>query len=492
MLKEEKYKIKYLIILMYVVFFSFFGFKMIFYAEHVGRFPDEIAHVSYIAYLEKTHKIIPDFKNMTILQQAKTENTNSTAGSSQSITNSKYTFGKDFNYLGHPPLYYQIMRLSGAVKVQNNIVTINFIKLRSFNIVLSALALLLILYIGYTRIGKNPVLHCLYAAIVVSVPMLAYDSAGINNDTLALIGLSVFIFGLLRFSEKKRNYATYFTISLGLFISFMSKLTAGLVVFISLFLYIVLISIKEKNIKFLMSRKFFATLPVYLATAGYYLIVYFQTGSILPTYRLLDPTDYYESGFYVDIANRTHMNFGEYIVYFAQNFFRTWTGIASHVSLIKIGSFFSVNNIALLGLLFLPILLLFQIRWIIEKSSVVLVAISVYFGVIISAVIQCLRAYNEYVNVSGYLGGYQSRYYLCGIAAIALCIVIIVESLLNDAGKTHETDTLFETNLILHSYKSKAVFRVKNLLLYSSCLFFISLLFYEDFIYFIIHFNDYL
>ena len=489
---KEKYKFNYLIILIYVVTFLFFGFKMLFYAEHVGRFPDEITHVSYIAYLEKTHKIIPDFRNMTILEQSKTENSNSTAGSSQNITNSKYIFGKSFNYLGHPPLYYHIMRLSGAVKAENNIVTINFIKLRSFNIALSALALLLILYIGYTRIGKNPVLHCLYSAIVVSVPMLAYDSAGVNNDTLALIGLSVFIFGLLRFSEKKRNYATYFIISLGLFISFMSKLTAGLVVFISLLLYIVLIIIKEKNIKFLITRKFFATLPIYFATIGYYIIVYFQTGSILPTYRLLDPVDYYASGFYVDIADRTHMNFSEYVIYFTQNFFRTWTGIASHVSLIKIGSFFSLNNIALLGLLFLPILLLFQIKKVIEKSDIALVVISVYFGVIISAIIQCLRAYNEYVNVSGYLGGYQSRYYLCGISAIALCIVIIVESLLNDAGKIHETNMLFETELTLQSYPSKSVFRIKNLLLYSSCLFFISLLFYEDFIYFIIHFNDYL
>lgn len=484
-MEKGKYKFKYLIILIYLAAFLFFGFKMLFYVEHVGRFPDEITHVSYIAYLEKTHKIIPDFKSMTILEQTKPIDNNS-------IKNATYTFGSDFNYLGHPPLYYQIMRLSGAVKIENNTVIINFIRLRSFNIMLSSLAILLILYIGYSRIGKNPLLHCLYAAIVVSVPMLAYDSAGINNDTLAVIGLSVFVFGLLRFSEQNRNFPTYLIISLGVFISFMSKLTAGLVVFISLCIYIILIIIKEKNAGFLISRKLLATFPIYAVTAAYYIIVYFQTSSIMPTYRLLDPTDYYASGFYVDIAQRTHMNFTQYILYFSKNFLRTWTGIASHVSLLKVGSLFSLNNIALLILLILPVILIFQIKKATKKSSIALVAISVYLGLVISAITQCLRAYNEYVNVSGYMGGYQSRYYLCGISAIGLGIVMVVKNLLEDEDNISIMNIEFESRLTLQCYQSKTGFKYKKAILYSICLFFILLLFYEDLIYFLINFKDYL
>ncbi|AGK97831.1 hypothetical protein [Clostridium pasteurianum] len=491
-MEKDEHKFKYLIISIYFLVFLFFVFKMFFYAQYVGGFPDEIEHVSYIAYLEKSHKIIPDFKNMTVLEPTKTIDNNN-------IKNATYTFGGAFNYLGHPPLYYQIMRLSGAVKIVNNTVIVNFIRLRSFNIALSSLAILLILYIGYSRIGKNPLLHLLYAAIVVSVPMLAYNSAGINNDTLALIGLSVFVFGLLRFSEENRNFSTYLIISLGVFISFMSKLTAGLVVFIASCIYIILIIIKEKDLSFLISKKLFATLPVYIVTALYYIIVYLQTGSIQPTYKLLDPKDFYASGFYVPVANRTHMNFTQYIVYFSNDFLRTWTGIASNVSLIKIDSLFSVNNIALLILLFLPIILLFQMKKVAKKYPIVLVAISVYLGLAISAVIQCIRAYKEYVNISGYMGGYQSRYYLCGISAIALAITF---SMKNFFEKLSATYMGIKRKLTVYNYEIRNDFNFKKLslsficllfiCLIVICLFFICLLFYEDFIYFIIYFKNYL
>jgi hypothetical protein len=441
---------------------------MLFYAQYVGRFPDEIQHISYIAYLEKTHTIIPDFKDMTTLEQKNSGNT-STELSNKNIA-SKYTFSDSLNYLGHPPLYYELMSLSRAVKVKDNNVTVNIFKLRCFTISLSAISMLLVLYIGYSRIGKNPLLHCVYVTIAVSVPMLAYDCAGVNNDTLALLGLSVYILGLLRFSEKKLNFFTYFIISLGVFISFMAKFTAGLVVFISLFLYVVLIIIKEKNAWFLISKKFFATLPMYLATGAYYLVVYLQTGSILPTYELIDPQGFYKSVFYVAIARRTHMNFIQYTVYFAKNFLMTWTGIASQVTLLKT----SLHSIALLALLFLPIILVFQIRRAIRNSSYMLVLISVYLGLAISTIIQWLRAYNEYTDISGYLGGFQSRYYLCGISAIALAITFIIKDFIEKSSVT------------------KNCINFKKLEVYFICLLFICLLFYEDFIYFLIHFKDYL
>ncbi|UZW14614.1 hypothetical protein OSC52_01855 [Clostridium pasteurianum] len=480
--RREKYKVKYFIILIYLLAFLFFGFKMLFYSEHVGRFPDEITHISYISYLEKSHEIIPNFKNMTILQEVK----------SIDSTTSAYTFGSNLNYLGHPPLYYQIMRLSGSIKIDNNSVIVNLVKLRHFNMIFSSLAIILILYIGYTRINKNPLLHCLYAVIVISVPMLAYDSAGINNDNLALLGLSVFVLGLLRFSEKNRNFSTYLIISLGVFLSFMSKLTTGLVVFISLLLYIVLLIIKEKNLWFLISKKAFFTLPIYILTAMYYIIVYFQTGTIMPTYKALDPQGYYASDFYVAVENRMHMDFVDYISYFSKNFLRSWTGIASHVSLIKEDSLLSINNIGLLALLIVPVILIFKVKKSTKKHSDVLALIAVYLGIVISIVIQCLRAYNEFTNVSGYLGGFQSRYYLCGISVIALAIVKIVSDFLKDEEKRSEINLNLESNLVIQHYSTKKVSNTRRLIIYSISLFFIFLLLYEDFIYFLINFKDYL
>lgn len=462
---------------------------MFFYAEYVGGFPDEIQHISYIAYLEKEHTIIPNFKDMKILVQKNNGDINLNTELNNKNIAIEYTFSNSINYLGHPPLYYQIMRLSRAVQVKGNIVTVNIFKLRCFNIALSALAMLLILSIGYTRIGENPILHWLYATIVVSVPMLAYGASGINNDTLALIGVSIFILGLLRFSEQKRNFRTYFIISLGIFLAFMAKLTAGLVVFISLFLYLVLVIIKEKNAWFLISKKFFTTMPMYLAMIAYYLVVFFQIGNIQPTFKLLDPQGFYKSAFYVAVANRTHMNFIQYTVHFTRDFLSTWASIASNVSLFKTGGIFSLNTTALLALLFLPSILLFQIKRIMYNSSIMLALISVYLGLVISVIVQCLRGYNEYINVSGYLGGCQSRYYLCGISGIALAVTFIMKNFFD---KLTVTNTQIISKLTVEYYQTKNSLNFKKLVLYFICLLFICLLYYEDFIYFLIYFKDYL
>jgi hypothetical protein len=96
--------------------FVFFVYKMFFYSQCIGRFPDEIEHVSYIATLETDNAIIPDFKSMKILQLVPSA---PLIKNNDGILTEAFTFGKSFNYLGHPPLYYQIMRLSGGVTVHN-------------------------------------------------------------------------------------------------------------------------------------------------------------------------------------------------------------------------------------------------------------------------------------------------------------------------------------------------------------------------------------
>ncbi len=470
-LKQTKYNFNYLIITIYVIAFLFFVFKMFFYSQFVTGFPDEIQHISYIAYLEKTNAIIPNFKNMTVLQPI--NDTSFNIGSMTSAA-TKFTFSSSFNYLCHPPLYYDIMRLSGGVTIANNIVSVNIFRLRLFNIILSSIAMLIVLYIGYTRIRKNPLLHLLYSAIAISVPMLAFDSAGVNNDTLAFIGVSIFILGLLRLAEKNRTLKTFIVISIGVFLAFLAKLTAGLIVLLAMIIFLIITIIKERNLKFLLSKNFLVTTPVYLVIAAYYIIVRLQTGSILPNFRLLSPQQFYKSTFYVPVVARVHMNFMQYSTYYIGSFLRTWTGIASAVSLLKVGSIFSFGNIALFSLLIIPIFLLFSLKRNNKNMPIIYASISVYFALVISSIVQWLKAYDEYVHISGYLGAYQSRYYLCGISALALAITYVVD------------------NLIYGNNKKNGLFKYKKTLLYSICIIFIALLFYEDFIYFLIHFKDYI
>lgn len=488
-LKKNKNKNKHLIILIYCVLFLFFGFKMVFYTNFVGRFPDEIQHISYIAYLEKNNVVIPKFKEMRSLEKTNAESDDGVIELKKSKNSDEYLFGDNQNYLGHPPLYYHIMRLSGAINVKDNVITFDLLKLRYFNIALSALGIIIVLYIGYSRVGKNPLLHLLYGTIAVSVPMLAYCSAGINNDTLALIGLSTFILGLLRFSENKRNFFTYLILSLGIFLAFFTKLTTGLIVLIAMIIYIILIIKKEKNLWFLTSKQFLATIPIYLTIPIYYMLVYRQTGSIMPTFGLLDPVGYHNSGLYVAVSDRTHMSFIKYTVYFIRRFLQTWTGIASQIYLVKIGNNLSIATIGLVGLLGLPILLLIKMKKYVEKAPIILAIISVYFGLAISAMIQWLRAYNEFAHISGYLGGFQSRYYLCGISILGLAVTFICKNIFEDLEDNKYAEL---SKLELKNYPKKFFIINKKTVLQIACFIYIALLIYEDFIYFVLYYKDYL
>ncbi|MDR3551508.1 MAG: glycosyltransferase family 39 protein [Clostridia bacterium] len=473
-----------LILLIYVIAILFFTYKMWFYCDRVGRFPDEMAHISYIAYLEKNPCIIPDFSKMTIMTRDTIGNTTDGSIASRENFTGTFKFTGSFNYLGHPPLYYQIMRLSGGVRIVGDTVTIHIVRLRVFSMAIALLAMLLVLYIGFSRIRGRPVLHLLYAAICVSVPMLAYDCAGINNDTLALLGVTVFILGLLRFAEKKRNTGTFLLIATGVSIAFFSKLTAGVIVLVATAIFLLITLIREKNLRFILSKRFLITLPLYLITAAYFIAVHLQTGSFQPSFVKLEPQQFYASSFYVAPLKRTFMRFMVYFNYYASRFVGTWTGIASHVSLYKKGSIYSLNQIGLESLIVLPLLLVFFRNKDRSRNTDTSVVFAVYFAIVITALTQFLRAFYEFRYVSGYLGGFQSRYYLCGISAIALAVVFIAQRVGGLEPYTKEKDTRPNGGI---SY-----LMIRQVSVQVLCVLFVALLVYEDFVYFVLHFTKYL
>ena len=485
------------ILLIYLVFFCFFFYKVAFYSNSVGHFPDEIAHISYIGYLDATHAVIPDFKAMTILTQKSSPPVDTGSISDRQGYSGTFVFSNTTNYLGHPPLYYQIMRLSGGVEYRDGIVTIDIVRLRAFSWVIAALALLLIFYIGYSRLGSLPLLHLLYAAICTSVPMLAYDSAGVNNDTLALLGVSIYLFGMLRFAEKKQNYYTYLLVSIGFMVSLLAKLTAGMMVVLSVFAFLLFYLIKEKNLRFLLSWKFPATIPLYLIVVAYFLTIHAQTGSFQPSLDSLNPQQYYSSGFYIQPTDRTHMDFYGYSAYFLRSFSGSWTGISSHIALLKNEHIYSLGRIGLILLWVLPLLVLYPFHNIHQYSYVDLLLFSIYLSLIITAAAQFQNAYQGY-QYSGYLGGFQSRYYLCTIAAIGLATTLGVKKLFClGLGKTSDklrtarrlTNDRTSRNLYLKGLLHTEDWRHAGGQVFS--VFFSALLIYEDFVYLALHFKQY-
>lgn len=467
-----------LIIAIYAIMLLYFVGKMLFYSNYVAHFPDEIQHISYVAYLESTGHVIPDFAHMTTLSP---ENSVDKAAD---LPSGSYTFSKSgFNYLGHPPLYYQLMRLSRGVTVSGGVVSVHIMQLRLFSMLLATLAMLLIFYLGYSRISKRqPVFHLLYATICVSVPMLAYVSAGVNNDTLSLIAFTVFLLGLIRFAERKRNAGTYFLIAAGVMLSFLAKLTAGMIVITSLLIFLAFLLYRERSAKFMLSWKFLITLPVYLLVPCYLLLVYHQTGSIQPSFQSLDPQGFFASAFYTPPELRPSQTVMQYLFFYAYKFNCSWTGILGHINLTKDWNYFSPNEIGLISLWVLPLFLLIIVRR--RKTDVLplFVVLSTYLGSCVTIVTQFSKSYYEYVHVSGYFGGTQTRYYLCTVSALALAVIFIIRHIYNNPVLPKK----------LRERLKFDVWKIKRNTIAAFCILFSALLIYEDFIYFLLNYDNYL
>lgn len=452
--KYEKVSVISIYILMSILFIC----KVNFYDNNVGRFPDEQAQVSYIAYLEKTGEVIPKFEKMTILVP---------------ITYNEYRFSDTaINYLGHPPLYYHLMRLSGGVKDLNGIVIVNLDILRRFSQLIAYLGIALSFYLGLKMLDHLS-LHLLYSGIIISIPMLAYMTASVNNDTLAFLGVNITVLGFVRYKEDKKNFLTYLIIAIGMLITTMSKLTAGMIIIQAFILFAMHEFIKEKSLKFILNKNMLLSLPIYVFILIYFMYILNKYHTLQPGLKTIAPEYFRTTGFYVDIGKRNLMSFKEYLLFYWKHFLKTWSGIYSHVELLKEGSATDFISIGLNSILILPIFSFITIK----KNKLKTTFSFVYIGVLFTLLFQFIFAYNGFIS-NGYTGGYQSRYYLCALPIMAMLICLWAKD-------------RFE--YVKNELESKQInTRWAEVSFLFICVIFVLLLIYEDIIYFIINFINYL
>lgn len=466
--KNLKISSKNLIISIYLLALTFMCYQINFYEQKVGNTPDEITHISYIAYLEETDKLIPDFSKMTVLKKVYNEN-----------EKDYYEFTETTNQLGHPSLYYHIMRLANGIESKDNGFVIDFSKLHSFSIKMGLVAILIILYIGYSRISRDvPAFHLVYVSIISSIPMFTYNISGINNDTLTLLGCAIFALGILRHSENKNTYITYILIALGMCMTVLGKVTAGAILAIGSLIYIIWKCLSEKNTKSIFNKEFFITSPIYLIAIIYFLKLYLEQGVFQPMLKSIDPETFYNSGFYVDFANRAFKSVGEYFIYFWKHFFASWTAIASHIALFKETPWYAFDRIVPIIICFTP-LILFAFN---KKAKYVKSMISLYIAIVLVAFLQFFNGFKGFFYTSGYLGAYQSRYYLCIIVILAFIVILILQKLY-DKGKGNNKNLVYELkgHMCINTKKISIIIAIVMSIL----------LVYGDFIYFLLNFTSY-
>lgn len=487
---------KYGIFAVYGLMFLLFLFKMFYYREELHYVPDEEAHISYIAYAEENpDKWIPEFESMRLCE----------GGLAAEDGTYQYVMHERTCYLGHPPLYYRLMQLvGGVVSVEldgQSYVYADLDRLKTANIYLTAMTMMLILYIGYSRLMKRTqslVWHGLYAAAATSVPMLALCGSGITNDNLANLGVAVFMLGVLRYYEKKKGYLTYFLVAAGFFLAIMSKLTVGEFIVIMLAVILAVDIIKNRNPGLICNRYFLVTLPLYLIAGAYFAVLLVRYGSIQPGLDVVAP----EEQTFVAEAERTAMSFFSYISYFLRQFGYTWKGIYN-------GRFYDFKLTDVwAGRIFMWILYAPFIcaaagaagacygrrrgRKQKEASAYMIVYAAVAAGLLVTIGTQLVKGYESFTG-RGYMGGYQARYYLCDIPFMALAMaegMYLLSRLKPDRLLMWCRERLQAVKL-LQKLKPESCRRIYTQLVKALGIIFILWMLYGDFIYFLCEHNVY-
>jgi hypothetical protein len=395
--------------LIYSCVFAVFIIKMNFYSNHLGEFNDELAHISYVAHLESFGGVVPEFENMKILVNEAT-NRSKNRNLLEKFS-SGYFSEENVNYLGHPPLYYYVMRFMGGVRHEGNRVFIDMKRMRINTQILAALGLLLAFGLGFSKI-KKIIPTVLYAVILTSVPMFSAGSAGINNDTMSYLVMTIFVIGIIRFCDNKRDYVTYALIAAGITGSGLTKLTAFLLTLVAALVVVAFTIYREKKVTAVFNKKFWRTAVIYLPVIIYYVIMLSRYGSVR-----FSPES---SGFARNEDSGVIGAYGMFGFFFqyVKTYFLTWCNVISNYTVGKTGGFLSLDNIALMMTHMLPFIVIFFMK---KQKEQRLSRGAVLISYLVVSGINYISCYKEYIS-SGYFGGMHSRYYYCIIPVFALLL----------------------------------------------------------------------
>ena len=449
----------------------------VFYANYVpDTSPDESAHIAYIYYLESTGEIIPHFEDMhifsnVVMKWSETPN---------------YAYMEDLvNYLCHPPLYYHIMRLAGGFSPTESdvVITIQKMQLRYFSLGISIIGLLLFFYIGYSRLSKDmPWVHLVYAMTVSSIPMLSYELCAVTNDALTLTTAALCILGLIRFSEGKRNILTYVLVALGITASLLTKLTAAILCIVMALIVLIATMIKEKSLAPLICKAFFISLPIYFIAIAYYGIIYSRYGTLHPSLELISSKEYFENTiYYVAESERRTYNFSQYLSYYMERFFLSWSGIES---------VYRFTKTYIYSLTAIP----YEILWVIPAlvftpavkkcaGKLSLPVIAGWISLIVTFLYQFKSAYGSFQS-RGYLGGFASRYYMPFMPIFALAVALLFLGMHADNGFEPSTGVTTISG-DFPTYRRRLLY---NTLIYTLALAFAFLMYYGSLPFFLLHY----
>ena len=163
---------------------------------------DEVAHVSYVAYLQTTHQAWPRLEQMRLIDP------------------DTFKFTERANYLNHPPFYYRLIAALGPEVSEQ---PASLIHLRLLNVAVGALGLLALLGLA-ARMKLEGLEFYAFAVSCAAVPVLAPLAGSVNNDNLCFAGGALTMLGAYSYLvSSKRSWLI--VACAGMFVAGISKLT---------------------------------------------------------------------------------------------------------------------------------------------------------------------------------------------------------------------------------------------------------------------------
>jgi len=405
------------IYLIYIILFAVFIFKMYHYSNEGYTVPDSRAQLSYLIYMEKNEDVfVPKFEDITMYKTTATV----MEGNEQIDRMEPYNATC---YLGHPPLYYKIMQLCGTVEVdESGVAYVNYTKLANCNIILTALTMLIALMTGYQLLREKKCdwsMHLFFAAICTTLPLYGYVGSGLNNDNLCNLGVVVFWVGLMNYLRKGYSYKTFWLVALGIAITMMGKLTAGLIVAVATVIMVLADIIKTKKLGIIANKHFLSSLPVYVGVLIYYLKIYMTYGGVQPAYSQISSIEEFQSsGFYVNEADRLELTFIEIVERFFSGVWETWKATYNSDYMVVREGVLSIAYAVVL-ILFVGYAIYELVVFVKEKGkSNNVIAFAFLAAILVTMATHFKTFYSGYIS-RGYLGANQARYYMACIPVIA-------------------------------------------------------------------------
>jgi hypothetical protein len=139
----------------------------------INRGFDEVAHVSYIAYLQRSGDTWPAFAKMPMLDP------------------SSFRFTSEVNYLNHPSPYYLLLARLGP-DLEGHPEAIVFYRL--LNVALDAIGLAALMAIGLAA-GLPRSTFCAYIVPIACIPVLTLLAGSVSNDNAAFAGGAIATLG---------------------------------------------------------------------------------------------------------------------------------------------------------------------------------------------------------------------------------------------------------------------------------------------------------